>query len=206
MLSQVWPGVLGFVLFGTVGLAQKLTLSGSVNDSQGVAPNVTVTLKEQGSNSLATAIRNISGASSSPGYGMFQYYTIRGFRSGGSADLRGDVVLADGVRVLGNRINTQLDGVERIDVLKGPSSILYGGQSLSGAINIIRKKPQAPRAYDFFYRGGRFNTHQVGRCATGQIFTLIRLFYRVVASYHYTVPWRDAGARLLSVPATLTWS
>jgi len=304
MLSQVWPGVLGFVLFGTVGLAQKLTLSGSVNDSQGVAPNVTVTLKdsfgstrhnitdalgqykfegliagsyevsflrdgfepvsrtvalateprtldvtlkvnavattvevtdiagratasrmpvadrdlpvqvstvtqqtleEQGSNSLATAIRNISGASSSPGYGMFQYYTIRGFRSGGSADLRGDVVLADGVRVLGNRINTQLDGVERIDVLKGPSSILYGGQSLSGAINIIRKKPQAPRVYDFLYRGGRFNTHQVGAGATGQVFTLSRLLYRVDASYEHTDAWRDAGARRLNVTPTLTW-
>jgi iron complex outermembrane receptor protein len=304
MLSQLWPGVLGFVLFGTAGLAQQLTLSGSVNDSEGVVPSVTVilknsfgstrqnitdalgqykfegldagsyelsflregfdpvtrtvalatesrtldvalkvnavattvevtdiagratasrmpvadrdlpvqvstvtqqTLEEQGSNSLATAIHNISGASSSPGYGMFQYYTIRGFRSGGSADLRGDVVLADGVRVLGNRINTQLNSVERIDVLKGPSSILYGGQSLSGAINIIRKKPQAPRVYDVFYRGGRFNSHQVGAGATGQVFTLSRLLYRVDTSYEHTDAWRDAGARRLNVTPTLTW-
>src|SRR5260370_36135379 len=144
------------------------------------------TLAEQGSNILPTAIYNISGASSSPDYGMFQYYTIRGFRSGGSADLRGDVVLADGVGVLGNRINTQLNFVERIDVLKGPSSILYGGQSLSGAINMIRKKPQAPRAYDFFYRGGRFNTHQVGGGATGKVFDLSRLLYRIDASYEHT--------------------
>src|SRR5258707_15621814 len=114
---------------------------------------------------------------------MFQYYTIRGFRSGGSADLRGDVVLADGVRVLGNRINTQLNSVERIDVLKGPSSILYGGQFLSGAINIIRKKPQAPRVYDLFYRGGRFNSHQVGTRATGEDFYPTRLLYLVGASY-----------------------
>jgi TonB-dependent siderophore receptor len=305
MQSQAWLAALELVLFATVGLAQQLTISGSVNDSQGVVPIVTVTVKdpfgsrrqittdaqgqyefkgltagsyelsflrdgfepesrivaltnesrtldvtlkisalativevtdiagratasrmavadkdlpvqvstvtqqtleEQGSNSLATAIHNISGASSSPGYGMFQYYTIRGFRSGGSADLRGDVVLADGVRVLGNRIDTQLNFVERIDVLKGPSSILYGGQSLSGAINMIRKKPQAPRAYDFFYRGGRFNTHQVGGGATGKVFELSRLLYRVDASYEHTDAWRHAGARRLNVTPTLTWA
>src|SRR5258708_39526507 len=38
--------VFGPVLFfETIGLAQQLTISGSVNDSQGVVPNVTVTLK-----------------------------------------------------------------------------------------------------------------------------------------------------------------
>src|SRR5260370_42522900 len=58
MLSQVWPGVLGFVLFGTVGLAQQLTLSGSVNDSDGVAPNVTVILK----NSFGSTRQNTTDA------------------------------------------------------------------------------------------------------------------------------------------------
>src|SRR5229473_5656190 len=58
MLSQALPGVLAFVLFGTVGLAQKLTLSGSVNDSAGVAPNVTVILK----NSFGSTRQNITDA------------------------------------------------------------------------------------------------------------------------------------------------
>src|SRR5260370_23420381 len=58
MLSQVWPGVLGFVLFGTVGLAQQRSLSGGVNDSEGVAPNVTVILK----NSFGSTRKNITDA------------------------------------------------------------------------------------------------------------------------------------------------
>src|ERR1700716_3087818 len=56
MLSQLWPGVLAFVLFGTAGLAQQLTLSGSVNDSEGVVPSVTVILK----NSFGSTRQNIT--------------------------------------------------------------------------------------------------------------------------------------------------
>src|SRR6202521_194558 len=58
MLSKVWPGVLGLVLFGTAGLAQQLTLSGSVNDSEGVVPNVTVILK----NSFGSTRQSITDA------------------------------------------------------------------------------------------------------------------------------------------------
>src|SRR5262249_17907861 len=36
--------------------------------------------------------------------------------------------------------------VERIEVLKGPSSVLYGQAQPGGIINIITKKPQAERA------------------------------------------------------------
>src|SRR6266851_1981128 len=46
MSSQTWVAASALVLFGTVGLAQQLTLSGSVNDSQAVVPNVSVTLKD----------------------------------------------------------------------------------------------------------------------------------------------------------------
>jgi len=97
-----------------------------------------------------------------------------------------DVLLVDGMRLQGNRINSQLNNVEQIDVLKGPSSILYGGQALSGAVNVIRKKPEATPAYDLFYRVGRFNTHQVGGGATGQVFGLDRLLYRADVSYENT--------------------
>jgi len=119
-------------------------------------------IEQQGANDLVSALQNASGVSAQLFYGAYEYYTIRGFHES-------DVVLVDGMRLEGNRFNTQLNNVEEIDVLKGPSSILYGGGALSGAINIIRKKPQATRAYDLFYRGGRFNTQQVGGAATGSL-------------------------------------
>src|SRR4051812_30810493 len=58
MLSKVWPGVLEFVLFGTAGLAQQLTLAGTVSDSERVVPDVTVILKS----SFGSTRQNITDA------------------------------------------------------------------------------------------------------------------------------------------------
>ncbi len=121
-------------------------------------------LLQQGTNDVMTALRNASGVQAQRWYGVYEQYTIRGFNSA-------DVMLVDGIRVeaILNRYNTQTNNVESIEVLKGPSSVLYGGDAVGGAINIIRKKPQGTRAYDLMYRGGRFNTHQVAGGATGPL-------------------------------------
>ena len=156
------------------------------------------TLQAQGVNDMVTALRNVSGVTAMRQYGVYEYYTVRGF-------FQGDVQLVDGMRLEGNRFNTQLNNVERIDVLKGPSSILYGGQALGGAINIIRKKPQATRASDFYLKGGRFGTFGVGGGNTGQVFNLSRLMYRADVSYERTGGWRGAGAERFNATPSLMW-
>jgi iron complex outermembrane receptor protein len=158
-------------------------------------------LESQGANDMVSALRNVSGATAFRAYGMYEYYTIRGF----NIPYQSSVHLVDGMRLEGNRFNTQLTNVERIEVLKGPGSILFGGQAMSGAINMIRKKPQAARTYDFFYRGGRFNTHNVGGGTTGRVFNSNRLLYRVDAGYENSDAWRNAGARRLNVSPSITW-
>lgn len=161
-------------------------------------------LEVQGANAMVTALRNVSGVSATLRYGMYEYYTIRGFNNDIGPETFGNVVLVDGLRLEGNRTSTQLNSVEQIDVLKGPSSILYGGQALAGAINIIRKKPQAERLYELMYRGGRFNTHQVAGGATGPI-VANKLLYRLDTSFDRADAWRDAGARRFNASPTLTW-
>lgn len=156
------------------------------------------TLELQGVNDLMTALRNTSGVSARQNYGVYEYYTMRGFS--GSA-----VLLVDGMRIEGNRPMTQLNNVEQVDVLKGPSSILYGGQALGGAINIIRKKPQATPAFDLSYRVGRFGLNQVGGSATGSIFGSNRFLYRIDSMFEDNEGWRKAGARRFNVSPTLTW-
>ena len=159
-------------------------------------------LQAQGVNDMVTALRNASGVSANRKWGMYEYYTVRGFSVG---DRGTDVQLVDGMRLEGNRFNTQLNNVEQIDVLKGPNSILYGGQALGGAINIIRKKPQAAPFYELFYKGGRFNTHQIGGGATGEVFGLSHLLYRADVSFEDSDGWRGAGARRFNVSPVLTW-
>jgi iron complex outermembrane receptor protein len=143
-------------------------------------------------------LKNASGVQVFRWYGVYEYYTIRGFN-------QADVMLVDGMRLEGNRFNTQTNNIESVEVLKGPSSLLYGGGALGGVINIIRKKPQGTRGYDFMYRGGRFNSHQVAGGATGPVFNMNRLLYRLDASYDHSDGWRRAGADRVNVSPTLTY-
>lgn len=154
-------------------------------------------LQQQGVNDMVMALRNASGVQAQRWYGIYEYYTIRGFN-------QADVMLVDGMRLEGNRINTQLNNIQSVEILKGPSSVLYGGSALGGIINVIRKKPQGTRAYDFSYRGGRFNSHQVAGGATGPLFSNSWL-YRVDASYDRSDGWRNAGADRVNVSPSLTW-
>src|SRR5687768_8611134 len=158
---------------------------------------------QQGLNSVGDALRNASGVQAIRWYGVYEQYTIRGFFD---ADRDGfNAVMIDGMRRNGNRYATQANNVEAIEVLKGPSSILYGRGALGGSINIIRKKPQPVRSGEVFYRGGRFNTHQVALGTTGLVGDNDRLMYRTDLSLEASDGWRDAGADRLNVAPSLTW-
>jgi len=160
-------------------------------------------LRQQGTNTIADALKNASGVQAVRWYGAYEQYTIRGFFDDDRDAF--NVMLVDGMRMGGNRYGTQTNNIESVEVLKGPSSVLYGRGAVGGAINIVRKKPQAARAYDFSYRGGRFNTHQVSGGATGPIGNISRALYRLDASYEKSDGWRNAGADRLNVSPSLTW-
>ena len=161
-------------------------------------------LRQQGVNTIGDALKNASGVQAVRWYGAYEQYTIRGFFD---PDMFDDfnVMLVDGMRLGGNRSATQTNNIQSIEVLKGPSSVLYGRGAVGGAINIIRKKPQAARAYDVAYRGGRFNTHQVSAGATGPIGNSSRFLYRFDTSFEGSDGWRHAGADRLNVSPSLTW-
>jgi len=53
-----------------------------------------------------------------------------------------------------------LDNVERIEVVRGPSSVLYGSEALGGVINILTRMPRKKFETDFSASYGSFNTQQ----------------------------------------------
>jgi len=161
-------------------------------------------LQQQGINTLADALQNVSGVQAFRWYGAYEQFTIRGFTDRDRDDF--NAVLVDGMRFQGNRYATQTNNLQSIEVLKGPSSILYGRGAVGGAINLIRKKPEPTPAYEFQYRGGRFNTHQVAGGATGPVTANGGLLYRLGASYEHADGWRDAGADRLNLTPSLTWN
>jgi iron complex outermembrane receptor protein len=95
-----------------------------------------------------------------------------------------------------------ISNVERIEVLKGPASVLYGRATPGGLVNIITKRPQADRQNVVDLRVGTFgggqgpgigdrNSYRVGGDFTGPIGSSNRVLYRFIASYDSIHSFRD---------------
>jgi len=92
-------------------------------------------IDSQGGAVLGDALQNISGANVQTGFGVFDFFTIRGFDS-----LTSGLVLTDGIPEPEVSFYN-LYNVDRVEVLKGPGAFLYGGNPLSGTVNLAVKKP-----------------------------------------------------------------
>jgi vitamin B12 transporter len=76
------------------------------------------------------------------------------------------VVLIDGVRVNESaRPNKEFDlsmispdMIERIEILRGPQSAIYGSDAMGGVINIITKRPTDGRHFSATVEGGSYGT------------------------------------------------
>ena len=74
-------------------------------------------MRQQGTNTVAEALRNVSGVQAVRWYGAYQQYTIRGFFDPDRDAY--NTVLIDGMRLGGNRYGTQTNTIQSIEVLKG---------------------------------------------------------------------------------------
>jgi len=148
------------VPFSLCAQEKEVTLEGvvvtgtrDVQEVRKVPANVTVITKEEIQSSNAQTaidlIRSEVGVIVRDFYGTGKTASvdIRGFGETGPLNT---LVLVDGRRV--NEIDlsgvdwTQipLDQIERIEVVRGASSVLYGDNAVGGVINIITKKPERP--------------------------------------------------------------
>lgn len=90
-------------------------------------------LKEQGVTSIQGALQNVPGVGFSTGDGQRDQVSIRGFNS--VYDNYVDGFRDDAMYY------RDLSNTERIEVVKGPASVLYGRGSAGGLINRVTKKP-----------------------------------------------------------------
>ncbi len=95
-------------------------------------------LNDQGVTTLRDALRNVSGISIAAGEGGAQgdNLTLRGFSA------RNDIFL-DGMRDFGSYYRDPYN-FEQIEILKGPSSVMFGRGSTGGVLNQVSKAPQLP--------------------------------------------------------------
>ncbi|MCF6201303.1 MAG: TonB-dependent receptor plug domain-containing protein [Hydrogenimonas sp.] len=123
-----------------------VSAANSEQDEEDVTEDITVItaeeIQERGYKTLKDALASVSGVSftSNGGFGQPTSIYLRGLRSDQA------LVLIDGIRV--NDVTGlngaqyelyRLDNVERIEVVKGPQSGVWGADATAGVINIITK-------------------------------------------------------------------
>lgn len=106
---------------------------------------------------------------------------IRGF--GGFSAAANYASFLDGLKWhYPSRTAVQIDPwmVERVEVFKGPSSVLYGQATPGGFVNLVSKLPQQIPSNEIFVRAGTHNYLEGGFDTTGPIANDPRFTYRVV--------------------------
>ena len=125
-------------------------------------------------NRLEETTKFISGVQQGTGDSGFNTdVMIRGFSTGGGAYLNG---MLDNQKFFVREMAT----VERIEILKGQSSVLYGSGSPAGVINYLSKKPQAQSQHEVSISAGSYDFGKLIVDSTGKINDNENLLYRFI--------------------------
>ncbi|CAI1138688.1 Ferric hydroxamate uptake [Serratia liquefaciens] len=156
-------------------------------------------LTDQAVSSLDEALYNVSGITQANTLGGTQDAVMkRGF-----GDNRDGSILRDGVRSVQARNFTPT--TERVEVLKGPASMLYGMGEPGGMINMITKKPQLQQrthveGWGSSFKGGGGQLDVTGPLGTSGF------AYRMIVDHDETDYWRNFGRNRQTVIApSLMW-
>ncbi len=160
-------------------------------------------LRDQQPRNLDDALGNISGITQSNTLGSTQdAVMLRGF-----GDNRNGSIMKDGMPVVQGRAMNAT--AERIEVLKGPSSLLYGIQDPGGVVNIVSKKPELVQSTSLTARGSTFGSGKNG--SGGNLDTTgplgdSGLAYRLIVDHEDEDYWRNYGIhRETLVAPSLAW-
>ena len=124
-------------------------------------------IKESVAVDLTDILKKVSSVDVIQYPGALSGISIRGFRPEFSGTTKHSLLLIDG-RPAGatNLATIPLDNIERIEVLKGPASALYGSEAMGGVVNIITKKSRGKVKTALTLGAGSFSTWN-GRLNSG---------------------------------------
>lgn len=112
------------------------------------------------------------------------------------------LVLVDGVEM--NLVNDPggvydfsalpIDNIDRIEILRGPQSTLYGSDAMAGVVNIITKKGSGSPKFNLFTEGGSYQTYKALIGLNGAIQNLnYSLTLSRTGSEGFSVATEDSG-------------
>ena len=160
-------------------------------------------IRDQAPRNLDDALANVSGITQGNNFGG----TADTVMKRGFGDNRDGSIMRDGMPVVqGRNLNAS---TERVEVLKGPASLLYGIQDPGGVINVVSKRPQLQPYTALNVRGSTYGSGKNGSGggldSTGALGDS-PLAYRLIVDHEDEDYWRNYGVHRESMVApSLAW-
>ena len=174
------------VIEGHDSFVPKMTNSGSKTDTpileipQSVSVITRAQLETQGAQTVTEALRYVPGVKVET-YGLdpkgFDWLFLRGFNGMTTSDY------LNGLRQQNNNyafFRSEPYALERIDVVRGPASTLFGQGDAGGIVNRVSKRPTANQVNEVQLTGGSHNRKQGQFDVGGALDEQNQLLYRVV--------------------------
>jgi iron complex outermembrane recepter protein len=140
-------------------------------------------LHDQQAYRLEDALKNVSGVQSQFSFGGdIETFVMRGFLQS-SANYR------NGIRIPATKFD--LANIERVEVLKGASAMLYGFGDPGGIVSTVTKQPSSTPYYSIEQRFGSYDFYRTEASATGPISKDHGLNYRMDLSFLNTNSFID---------------
>lgn len=125
-------------------------------------------------------------------------YVIRGFEQGGN--------FRNGYRDVSRYALTGIGTIERVEVLKGPASVLFGAVEPGGIINVITKQPLSEPYYNLEFQAGNRDFYQPSVDFSGPLNDDKTLLYRFNASYQSSDSFQEfANSNVTTIAPSITW-
>jgi iron complex outermembrane receptor protein len=147
-----------------------VTATRDAQEVRKVPANVTVItaddIQKSGATSVPDVLTGLAGinVTSYSGNASQSIVDMRGF--GAEAGYMRNVVMLDGRRLNRpdglagvNWLEIPLSEIDRIEVVRGANSVLYGDSAIAGSINIITKRGEGKPKGDATFIGGSYNTY-----------------------------------------------
>ena len=160
-------------------------------------------IRDQAPRNLDDALNNVSGITQGNTLGSTQDSVMkRGF-----GDNRDGSIMRDGMPLVQGRAMNAT--TERVEVLKGPASLLYGIQDPGGVVNVVSKKPQLEQYNALTVRGSTYGSGKNGSGgsldSTGPLGDS-GLAYRMIIDHQDEDYWRNFGVhRETLIAPSLAW-
>jgi iron complex outermembrane recepter protein len=162
-------------------------------------------IEDRNVRTVTEALETVSGVtpgSRSYGGAPITNKIIRGFDQAGT----GVVNFRDGFPDGDFYVLSPIETVERVEVLKGPASVLFGAGEPGGIVNTVTKKPLSDPYYKLAFEAGNYGFYQPSIDLSGPLNNNKTALYRFIASYQGSSDFQDFANRgLTTIAPSLTF-